>query len=89
MYGIRTLKPGSVAGADGLMQAPHIVVAVFMRGLLRPVITRIYFADIRDSGPTRSRLDPRLGATDDGRLAIRRRVSFRHPPPGRTGDRIL
>ena len=45
MYGIRTLKPGSVAGADGRMQAPHIVVAVFMRGLLRPVITRIYFAD--------------------------------------------
>ena len=27
------------------MQAPHIDVAVFMRGLLRPVITRIYFAD--------------------------------------------
>lgn len=44
-YGICTLKPGAVAAADGTMQAPHIDVAVFMRGLLRPVITRIYFAD--------------------------------------------
>ena len=38
-----TLKPGSVAGAAGALQAPHIVVAVFMRGLLRHLITRLYF----------------------------------------------
>lgn len=44
-FGIRTVKPGSVAGVDGSAQAPHIDVAVFMRGLLRPVITRIYFPD--------------------------------------------
>src|SRR5437868_1537313 len=40
-YGIWTVKPGPVAGVDGAPQAPHIDVAVFMRGLLRPVITRI------------------------------------------------
>ena len=27
------------------MQAPHIAVSVFMRGLLRRVVTRIYFPD--------------------------------------------
>lgn len=42
-YGIRTVKPGSVEGPDGRPQAPHIDVLVFMRGLLRPVVTRIYF----------------------------------------------
>ncbi len=45
VYGIRTVKPGRVAGADGALQAPHIDVAVMMRGLLRAVITRFYFPD--------------------------------------------
>jgi protocatechuate 3,4-dioxygenase, alpha subunit len=38
-----TIKPGRVPGPDGKMQAPHIVVSVFMRGLLRRLVTRIYF----------------------------------------------
>lgn len=45
MYGVRTVQPGAVRGVDGSVQAAHIDVAVFMRGLLRPVITRIYFPD--------------------------------------------
>jgi protocatechuate 3,4-dioxygenase, alpha subunit len=45
MYEICTVMPGPVAGVDGSRQAPHINVTVFMRGLLRPVITRIYFPD--------------------------------------------
>ncbi len=32
-------------GRDGKMQAPHIAVSVFMRGLLRRLVTRIYFPD--------------------------------------------
>jgi protocatechuate 3,4-dioxygenase, alpha subunit len=40
-----TVKPGSVPGPDGKEQAPHIVVSVFMRGLLRRLATRIYFPD--------------------------------------------
>ena len=36
-----TIKPGSVDGE----QAPHINVAVFMRGLLLHAFTRIYFSD--------------------------------------------
>jgi protocatechuate 3,4-dioxygenase, alpha subunit len=38
-----TVKPGAVPGPDGKEQAPHIVVSVFMRGLLRRLVTRIYF----------------------------------------------
>jgi protocatechuate 3,4-dioxygenase alpha subunit len=40
-----TIKPGPVPGPDGRLQAPHIVVSVFMRGLLRRLVTRIYFPD--------------------------------------------
>ena len=40
-----TIKPGVVPGPDGAMQAPHVVVSVFMRGLLRRLVTRIYFPD--------------------------------------------
>jgi protocatechuate 3,4-dioxygenase alpha subunit len=44
-YAIRTIKPGAVAGPDGSSAAPYILVTVFMRGLLRPVVTRLYFED--------------------------------------------
>ena len=40
-----TIRPGAVPGPDGKLQAPHIAVSVFMRGLLRRVVTRIYFPD--------------------------------------------
>lgn len=40
-----TVKPGPVPGPDGRPQAPHLVVSVFMRGILKRAVTRIYFAD--------------------------------------------
>jgi protocatechuate 3,4-dioxygenase alpha subunit len=40
-----TIKPGAVPGPDGKPQAPHIAVSVFARGLLRRLVTRIYFPD--------------------------------------------
>ncbi|WP_454726552.1 MULTISPECIES: protocatechuate 3,4-dioxygenase subunit alpha [Cupriavidus] len=40
-----TVKPGAVPGPDGRPQAPHIVVSLFMRGLLRHLTTRLYFPD--------------------------------------------
>ena len=40
-----TIKPGRVPGPDGKPQAPHLAVSVFTRGLLRRLITRIYFPD--------------------------------------------
>jgi protocatechuate 3,4-dioxygenase alpha subunit len=39
-YWFRTIVPGAVAA-----QAPHVNVSVFARGLLKRVVTRIYFAD--------------------------------------------
>jgi protocatechuate 3,4-dioxygenase, alpha subunit len=44
-YGIRTCKPGRVTAPGGGLQAPHIDVSVFARGLLNRVVTRIYFDD--------------------------------------------
>jgi protocatechuate 3,4-dioxygenase alpha subunit len=38
-----TIKPGPVPGVDGGLQAPHINVSLFARGLLRRLTTRIYF----------------------------------------------
>jgi protocatechuate 3,4-dioxygenase alpha subunit len=40
-----TIKPGSVPGPDGKPQAPHIAVSFFARGLLRRLVTRIYFPE--------------------------------------------
>lgn len=40
-----TIKPGRVPGPGGATQAPHLVVGVFMRGLLKRLVTRIYFPD--------------------------------------------
>lgn len=40
-----TIKPGAVPGPGGKNQAPHIVVAIFSRGMLRQVYTRLYFSD--------------------------------------------
>jgi protocatechuate 3,4-dioxygenase alpha subunit len=44
-FRFETIKPGPVPGPNGQMQAPHIVVALFARGMLRHRYTRIYFAD--------------------------------------------
>ena len=40
-----TIKPGRVPGNDGALQAPHINVSVFARGVLKRLATRIYFAN--------------------------------------------
>jgi protocatechuate 3,4-dioxygenase alpha subunit len=40
-----TIKPGRVPDPQGELQAPHLGVSVFARGLLRRLVTRIYFPD--------------------------------------------
>ena len=42
-FSFTTIKPGAVPGPDGKMQAPHLAVSVFMRGLLKRLVARIYF----------------------------------------------
>jgi protocatechuate 3,4-dioxygenase, alpha subunit len=44
-FRFKTIKPGRVSAPDGTLQAPHIAVSVFTRGLLRRLVTRIYFPD--------------------------------------------
>lgn len=44
-YCIETIKPGALPGANGAMQAPHLTVSVFARGVLTRLMTRIYFSD--------------------------------------------
>jgi protocatechuate 3,4-dioxygenase alpha subunit len=48
-FGIFTLKPGRVPDGEGGLQAPHIDVSLFARGILDRVVTRIYFADEADA----------------------------------------
>jgi len=55
-----TVKPGAVPGLGNSLQAPHILVAVFMRGMLRHAYTRIYFSDEAANAS-----DPVLGLVDE------------------------
>jgi protocatechuate 3,4-dioxygenase alpha subunit len=63
-FQLRTIKPGRVACRDGRLQAPHLSVYVFMRGLLLPIHTRVYFP----SEPA-NREDPVLLQVPDSRRA--------------------
>ena len=40
-----TIKPGRVPGPGAKLQAPHLCVTIFMRGLLKQLVTRMYFPD--------------------------------------------
>ena len=44
-YAVLTVKPGPLPGPHGTLLAPHVDVSVFARGLLRRLVTRIYFPD--------------------------------------------
>jgi protocatechuate 3,4-dioxygenase alpha subunit len=56
-----TVKPGPVPGPSGKMQAPHIMVSIFARGLLKRVVTRIYFPDEEEANA----VDPVLSSIED------------------------
>ncbi len=75
-----TVKPGPVPWPAGGLQAPHLDVGVFARGLLKRVVTRIYFPDEEEANagdPVLSR--PRRGGARDARGRCRgRRPPLRH-----------
>jgi protocatechuate 3,4-dioxygenase alpha subunit len=50
-YVFHTIKPGVVPDLDGKSQAPHIVLAVFARGILLHLYTRVYFEDEAGTPP--------------------------------------
>jgi protocatechuate 3,4-dioxygenase alpha subunit len=60
-YAVLTLKPGRVPDGEGGLQAPHVDVSVFARGLLDRVVTRIYFADEAEANAE----DPVLASLPD------------------------
>ena len=60
-YELVTLKPGPVPGPNGQPQAPHIDVSVFARGLLKRLVTRIYFPDEAEANEA----DPVLSSVAD------------------------
>ncbi len=63
-FGFVTVKPGVVPAPDGRPQAPHIDVSVFARGLLKRLVTRIYFPDEEE----RNDVDPVLSSIESADL---------------------
>jgi protocatechuate 3,4-dioxygenase, alpha subunit len=62
-YAVLTLKPGMVRAPDGTTHAPHVLVSVFARGLLKRLVTRIYFPDEQKANA----VDPVLANLEDAR----------------------
>lgn len=60
-YAIFTTRPVLEQGSGGGPDAPHIEVVVFARGLLRHLVTRVYFADEAAANAG----DPLLGSIVD------------------------
>jgi protocatechuate 3,4-dioxygenase alpha subunit len=63
-YAFDTIKPGQVADPDGKPQAPHLVLAIYARGILLHLYTRIYF-----DGEAANAADPVLALVPADRRA--------------------
>jgi protocatechuate 3,4-dioxygenase, alpha subunit len=66
-WAIRTLKPGPLPVPGGGVEAPHLNVSVFARGLLNRLVTRIYFPDEADANAA----DPLLTSIADPQVRAR------------------
>lgn len=62
-YEFVTVKPGPVPWPGGGLQAPHISVSVFARGLLKRLVTRLYWPDETEANAA----DPVLSSIADPR----------------------
>lgn len=71
-----TVKPGRVPGANGQDQAPHLNLAIFARGMLKQLYTRIYFA-----GDAANQSDPALSLIP----TERRQTLMANPNPALPG----
>jgi protocatechuate 3,4-dioxygenase, alpha subunit len=63
-FSFLTVKPGPIPGPGGQVQAPHVMVSVFARGLLKRLVTRIYFPDEEEANA----VDPVLSSIEDREL---------------------
>ena len=64
-FRIVTAKPGALPAGGGRIEAPHIDVSVFARGMLDRSVTRIYFPDEEAANAA----DPVLRAVPEDRRA--------------------
>jgi protocatechuate 3,4-dioxygenase alpha subunit len=64
-FKVVTLKPGALPAGDGEVEAPHIDVSVFSRGMLDRSVTRIYFPDEEEANAA----DPVLARVPEERRA--------------------
>ncbi len=71
-----TIKPGRVPGPGGALQAPHLNITIFTRGILKHLTTRMYFANDPANGD-----DPVLASVP----ASRRETLMANPIAGRAG----
>ncbi len=62
-FDIVTVKPGPLPFGDGCLQAPHLDVSVFARGMLDRTVTRLYFPDEQEANAA----DPVLSGVDPAR----------------------
>lgn len=62
-FSFTTVKPGATLAPQGGPQAPHLNVTVFARGLLRHLVTRMYFPDEPEANAT----DPVLNRVQPAR----------------------
>jgi protocatechuate 3,4-dioxygenase, alpha subunit len=62
-FNFMTVKPGAPPAPNGRLQAPHLNVTVFARGLLRHLVTRMYFPDETEANAT----DPVLNLVEPAR----------------------
>lgn len=60
VFRFTTLKPGAVPGLGNAIQAPHIMVTIFARGLMKQAVTRAYFAgeSLNEADPVLNMVDP-------------------------------
>ncbi|OZD18234.1 protocatechuate 3,4-dioxygenase subunit alpha [Rhodococcus sp. 06-156-3C] len=79
---IRTVKPGALPAEDNRTEAPHIDLAIFARGLLDRLVTRIYFPDEPDANA----VDPVLAGLD---AQQRRKLTARPTPTGYHLDVVI
>ncbi|WP_343526998.1 protocatechuate 3,4-dioxygenase subunit alpha [Sphingomonas sp.] len=64
-YRFRTIMPGRVPGPGNSLQAPHLAVSIFARGVVKRLATRLYFdgADGNDTDPVLGLVPPERRAT--------------------------
>jgi len=76
VFRFTTIKPGRVPAPSGGLQAPHLNVTIFTRGLLKHLITRMYFSNepANDADPVLQRVP-----------AERRQTLIAAPSEGKSG----